>query len=93
MHKWETVRSSRNFFDKNNEAAVVRPLAMQMGYIPSGVDVFALSGMERERLAEQPSNNEFLKEAFWRVNDECFVRGTHDPFSCHWSFVQIHCAF
>ena len=68
------------FFQMNNEAAAARPLAMQMGYIPGGVDVFALPDMERERLAKQPFNNEFLKEAFWCVNDECFVRGTHDPF-------------
>ena len=78
--KSETVRSSRDFFQMNNEAAVVRPLAMQMGYIPADVDVFALTEIERKHLSEQPSNNEFLKDAFWCVNGNHFVRGTQAPF-------------
>ena len=59
---------------------VVRPLAVQMGFIPADVDVFELPQSERARLVEQPSNNEFLKDAFSNVNGEVFVRGTRHPF-------------
>ena len=79
-NKLETVLSSRDFFHTNNEVMVVRPLAVQMGYIPADVDVFALPESERARLVEQPSNNEFLKDAFSNVNGEVFVRVTRHPF-------------
>ena len=78
--KSETVRASRKFFQTNIEAAVVRPLAVQMGYIPADVDVFALTEIERKHLSEQPCNNEFLKDAFWSSNGNHFVRGTQAPF-------------
>ena len=79
--KSETVRASRDFFQTNIEAAVVRPLAVQMGYIPADVDVFALTEIERKHLSEQPCNNEFLKDAFWPVDGIHFERGTQAPFA------------
>ena len=60
--KKKTVHASRKFFHTDIEEAVVRPLAVQLGFIPASVDVFTLTEPERERLAAQPCNNEFLKD-------------------------------
>ena len=51
-----------------------------MGYIPAGVDVFNLTEADRVGLAQSRDDIEFLKDAFWVVNGNVYVRGTRDAF-------------
>ena len=60
--KKKSVHASRKFFHTDMEEAVIRPIAVQLGFIPDSVDVSTLTEPERKHLAEQPCNNEFLKD-------------------------------
>ena len=60
--KKKTVHTSRKFFHTDMEESVIRPIAVQLGFIPDSVDVSTLTEPERKHLAEQPCNNEFLKD-------------------------------
>ena len=57
--KNETVRASRQFFTVEVEHNIIRRLAVEMGYIPSGVDVLKLTEAEREELITVSENNAY----------------------------------
>ena len=78
--KQETVRTSRDFFIREMEQLIIRPLAIQMGYIPDNVNVFSLTEAERVALLVCPDNSAFLQEAFWTEGGCEYVKGTRNYF-------------
>ena len=46
------------------EQSIIRRLAVELGYIPAGVDVFQLTEAERVELVQSRDDTEFLKDAF-----------------------------
>ena len=74
---------SRSFFSKENEALLVRPVAMRLGYLPSLKDVLVMARDELDQTITQQgeASSSFLHEAYVIDNKGVRrVRGTQKTF-------------
>jgi hypothetical protein len=78
--KERVLVSSRQFFQSDIEENVIRPLAVQLGYIPTGCNPLAPNELESARLAPDADENEFLKEASIFEGGVLKVKGTQRPW-------------